>query len=127
MNMKKILFWAPRVLCILFAFFISLFAFDVFDGGRSFWESALAFLIHLIPTFAIIAVLIVAWKREWIGAILCFALALLYVIWAWGRFEWYAYFLISGPLVVISILFLMNWIHRVKARPEISIPGSDSP
>jgi hypothetical protein len=28
---KRLLFWAPRILCILFAAFVSLFALDVFD------------------------------------------------------------------------------------------------
>ena len=29
---KRLLFWTPRILCLLFAGFISLFALDVFEG-----------------------------------------------------------------------------------------------
>jgi hypothetical protein len=110
--MKNFLFWTPRVLCILFALFLSLFALDVFEERRSIWVSMPDFLIHLLPTYAIIAVLIVAWRWEWIGAILCFALAAVYAIWAMGRFHWGVFFVIPGPLIVIGTLFLMNWFSR---------------
>ena len=39
---KRTLFWAPRILCILFAVFVSLFALDVFGEGYGFWETILA-------------------------------------------------------------------------------------
>ena len=51
------LFWTPRILCILFSIVISLFALDVFAEDYSTGEAILAFLIHLIPTAAILAVL----------------------------------------------------------------------
>jgi len=41
---KRVLFWAPRVLGILFALFLSLFALDVFSEGYSFGETMLALL-----------------------------------------------------------------------------------
>src|SRR5512136_208534 len=36
------LYWAPRVLCIVMAMFISLFALDVFGSGQGFWWTTLA-------------------------------------------------------------------------------------
>ena len=45
-----VLYWAPRILSIIFAGFISLFALDVFNEGHSFWETLLALAVHLIPT-----------------------------------------------------------------------------
>jgi len=30
--LKRLFFWSPRILCILFAVFLSLFALDVFNG-----------------------------------------------------------------------------------------------
>ena len=47
---KRLLFWTPRIMCILFAVFVSLFAFDVFGEGYGFWKTLLALLMHLIPT-----------------------------------------------------------------------------
>ena len=109
---KRVVYWTPRTLCILFAVFISLFALDVFEEGKGFWETSVALLLHLVPTIIIVAVLVVSWRREWIGGILFIALGIFYVVWAWGRFHWAAYAFISGPLLLMGILFLLNWRHR---------------
>ena len=111
---KRVLFWIPRVLGILFAMFLSLFSFDVFDEGYSLWETILALLIHLVPVYIVVIVLIIAWRWEWVGAVLFNALAVFYVVSAWGRFDWSAYLLISGPLIVVGVLFLFNWIYRAQ-------------
>jgi hypothetical protein len=66
----KILQWTPRILCILAILFISLFALDSFSSERTFWQNTAAFLMHLIPSFVLLAILIVAWKWENIGGIL---------------------------------------------------------
>jgi hypothetical protein len=115
-TMKRVLFWTPRILCILFAVFLSLFALDVFGEGLGFWESMLALLIHLVPVYIVVIVLVVAWRWEWVGAVLFTALAVFYVVWAWGRFHWSAYVAISGPLVLLGVLFLFNWIYRAQLQ-----------
>jgi hypothetical protein len=115
---KRVLFWMPRVLCLLFAGFISLFALDVFGAGYGFWGTIGALLIHLIPTGIILIALAVAWRWEWIGAILFVALGAWYVIMAWGKFPWGTYLLIAGPAVLIGALFLVNWLLRAKLRPS---------
>ena len=51
-NAKLALFWTPRILCIVFALFLSLFSLDVFGEGYGFWETLLALLIHLVPGLA---------------------------------------------------------------------------
>ena len=61
---KRVLFWAPKILCILFAVFASLFALDVFDLGMGFGKTMFALLMHLIPVFGIVIVLIIAWRWE---------------------------------------------------------------
>ena len=115
-SIKRTLFWTPRALCILFAMFLSFFALDVFSEGYGFWETILALLIHLIPVYIVVIVLVIAWRWEWIGAILFFALALFYLVWSWGRFHWSAYLVISGPLVLLGVLFLFNWIYKTQMR-----------
>jgi hypothetical protein len=72
---KRVIFWAPRVLCILFAMFLSMFALDEFNEGYGFGETILALLIHLFPTFIVAISLVIAWRWEWVGAILFIALA----------------------------------------------------
>jgi hypothetical protein len=112
----KILFWAPRILCLLFAAFISLFALDVFDAGYGFWGTVLALLIHLVPTWLVLISLAIAWRWEWIGAILFVVLGAWYIIEAWGKFTWVTYLMISGPAFLIGALFLFNWLFRAQLR-----------
>jgi hypothetical protein len=113
---KQTLFWTPRILCILFALFMSLFALDVFGEGRGFWETVIALHIHLIPVYVVGIVLTVAWRWEWVGAVGFVGLAVLYVVWAWGRFPLANYIIMAGPLVVVAVLFLFNWILRAQIR-----------
>lgn len=115
-SIKRILFWTPRSLCILFAIFLGLFALDVFSEGYGFWATILALLIHLVPVYIVVIVLIIAWRWEWIGAILFIALALFYLVSSWGRFHWGAYLGISGPLFIIGVLFLFNWLYKAQLR-----------
>jgi hypothetical protein len=115
-TVKRVLFWTPRILCILFAGFLSLFALDVFGEGLGFWEAILALLIHLVPVYIVVIVLVVAWRWEWVGAVLFTALAVCYAVSAWGRFHWSAYVAISGPLVLLGLLFLFNWIYRAQLQ-----------
>jgi len=115
-SVKRMLFWAPRILSILFAVFVSLFAFDVFEQGYDFWETVLALLIHLIPTGIILIVLAISWRQEWVGGVLFSVLGALYLAWAWGKFDWLAYLMISGPLFLVGVLFLINWLYRAELR-----------
>ena len=116
--MKKpvhpILFWTPRGLVILLAIFISLFALDVFGEGYDFWHTVQALFMHLLPTFAVLLALAVAWRWESIGAILFIGLGIYYIISFGGRFDWPVYLVIAGPLFLAGLLFLVNW--KVKAR-----------
>ncbi len=113
---KRLLFWTPRVLCILLAMFLIVFALDVFSEGYGFWQTIGALLLHLVPACIVVIVLVIAWRREWVGAILFIALALFYLVWSWGRFHWSAYLVISGPLILLGVLFLVNWIYRAQLR-----------
>jgi hypothetical protein len=77
--MKKsliVLHWVPRIICILAILFVSMFALDSFAPGMSFWQQIGAFLMHLIPSFILTAMLIVAWKWEFIGGIIFTVLGL---------------------------------------------------
>ncbi|MEI8113871.1 MAG: hypothetical protein WCI54_09575 [Bacteroidia bacterium] len=62
--------WLPRIICILAILFVSMFALDSFAPGLSLWEQIGAFMMHLIPSFVLLAFLIVAWKWELVGGII---------------------------------------------------------
>jgi hypothetical protein len=115
---KLTLFWTPRVLTLLYAVFLSLFALDVFDEGYGMWQTIIALFMHLIPTWIVLAILAVSWRWGLVGTLLCFALGASYVIFCWGRFHWSAYLLISGPLFLIGALFLIDWLYQPRLRPN---------
>jgi hypothetical protein len=115
---KKLLYWTPRVLCIAFALFLSIFALDVFDAGYSFGETIVALFMHLIPVYMVIAALVIAWRWEWTGGVLFTALGLFYIYMTWNRAPLLAYVFISGPAFLLAALFLANWFYRADLRPK---------
>ena len=107
----RLLYWTPRILAILMAAFISIFALDVFEEGKSIGEIALALLIHLVPTMILVIALVVAWKRERVGGWLFLFLGVAMA--AVSRLEWAALVMISLPLVVTGALFLLQAQRKV--------------
>jgi hypothetical protein len=118
-SVKGLLFWTPRILCMLFAAFVSVFALDVFDAGLSIWKTMLALLIHLSPVFFLILILVLSWRWAWVGGIVFPALGALYIVWAWHRFHWPTYAIIAGPLFLLGILFWINWLCRAQLRAKV--------
>src|SRR5271165_1160495 len=114
----RLLYWSPRILTIAYALFISVFALDVFHEAHGFWHTALALSIHLIPSMVVVAVLIVAWRWEWIGAGLFFVAAVYYAVFMLHRNipNWDAVAGISLPLLVIAAMFMAGWIRRYDVR-----------
>lgn len=118
---RQALYWSPRVLTIAFIAFLSLFALDVFTEGRGFWETLLALAIHLIPSFVLIAALVLAWRWEWVGAVMfafAGALHLLMILrtplsWATKLAQMLP---IEGTAFVIAGLWLANWLKREELR-----------
>ena len=112
---KRLLFWSPRIICIAFAFFLSMFALDVFSEVHGFWKTLLALSIHLVPVYIVLAVLVVAWRWEWVGALGFAGLATWYTKGAWHRHpDWVA--IIAGPMLVLATLFLINWLKHDQLR-----------
>jgi len=101
--------WAPRVAGVLVAAFLALFALDAFEN-QSFLGALPAFAIHLIPSFFVLAAVAISWKLEWVGAVAFFGLAVAYAVMVRGRIDWIA--AISGPLVLVGVLFLVAWRRR---------------
>ena len=111
--MKRFLFWTPRILCLLFAALISLFALDVFGEHQGFWNTTLALLMHLIPTGILLIILAV--PALGVGGRLPVPRPgrILFVAF-WGRFHWLVYAIMSGSLFLLGALFLLSWSHRAE-------------
>lgn len=103
---SRIIQWTPRILCILAILFISLFALDSFSSERTFWQNAAAFLMHLIPTFVLLAVLIVAWKWEKAGGIILTIVAVALGIFAFNINYNQRHFTLMQSIINVSILCL---------------------
>ncbi len=120
---NKILFWTPRILSILFIGFFALFSLDIFGNGYGFWETVVGLFMHNLPSLILLAVLIVAWKHELVGAIAFFAGGLLYITLLlrtmlmnpppqWYMLSWSV--TIAGPAFVIGILWILDWRQKRK-------------
>jgi len=114
--MNKAVYWTPRILTIVFIIFISLFALDSFDGNLSFMEKIKGFLIHLIPSAFVVVILYFSWEHEIFGAVAFLLLAIGYSIMVWGKFPLATCFIISGPMIIISLLFFMG--SRTKQKTQ---------
>ena len=107
---KRLLYWAPRILGLVIGLFLGLFAFDVFGHGHGFLETALAFIVHLIPTALVLIALAIGWQWELAGALLFLGLGVCYAVMAFGHPTWIL--IVAGPIFLVSFLFLLSWIYR---------------
>lgn len=115
-NMKKFLYWAPRILGIIMAGFITMFAFDVFEEGKTAGEIALALLMHLLPTILLVISLVVAWKMEKIGGWLFIALAAASLF--LNGFDPTPNLILTLPLLLIGAMFLWHYNKFVKGAAD---------
>jgi len=92
--------WSGRTLGILFAIFLGLFASDS--------QGVIGFLIHLIPSFLIIASVALAWKWPALGA----AAFMIMAVAATAFFHTYrdgaTLLLITGPYALVGALFFLQ-------------------
>lgn len=117
----KILHWTPRVICILAILFISLFALDSFDSNRTILQQIGDFLMHLMPSFGLIIVLIVAWKWEFIGGIIFILIGLGFSPFIFKHnynmnhsveLSLQTVFIIAMPFVIVGILFIVSHFKK---------------
>ena len=105
--------WAPRVLTVGVAAFLSVIALDVFSEGRPMTWAFFALAMHLVPSVLVLLIVVIAWKFEWLGAIAAGALAFLYG----QNLPWTTSLIITGPLMVVAALYAANALrHR---RPVV--------
>ena len=120
----KVFHWIPRILCIIAILFVSLFALDTFSSHRTVWQNAVAFLIHLLPSFVLLAALVIAWKWEKTGGIIFIIIGLVSFIellhLSVRNFTLAQSLrnasLICLPFVVTGILFVISHYSKKKER-----------
>ena len=120
---SRIIYWLPRALCIVAILFVSMFALDSFQPGRSIWEQLQDFAMHLIPSFILTIFLVIAWKWELIGGILFLLIGLgLSPIIYMHNFRmngsvWMSLGvlgMITVPFIIVGILFILGGNSKKK-------------
>jgi len=102
--------WVLRILLILMILFWALFSLDVFTEQQGFWNILVGFLMHNIPVFVMIIILIIAWKWEHIGGMLLMLCVLGFAFFIFARSGRFMY----GTLIMVGIPFLIGAMFVVN-------------
>lgn len=100
---------AATSLGVLYAVALLVFAADVFNHEQNIAQTFYDILLHLLPTAVVLFIVVVAYNRPLIGAIIYLVLGLMYIITGWARMHWSAHVLIAGPLLLLSALYITAW------------------
>jgi len=104
----RALVWAPRALCFTFAAFISLFALDAIDSSHSFRTNAMDLVVHLIPTWVLLAFLAVGWRWPRAGGVLLIAAGLYYALQSGPAHHLSWILVVAAPAWLCGALFLIS-------------------
>ena len=100
---------AATIIGILYALALLVFAADVFNNEQNIAQTFYDLLLHLIPTAVVLFIVVVAYNRPLIGAIVFLVLGLMYIITGWASMHWTSHVLIAGPLLLLSALYITYW------------------
>jgi hypothetical protein len=123
---SRLIFLLPRIICILAIVFISIFAFDAFDSDLSIWKQIQDFAMHLIPSFVLLLILLIAWQWELIGGIIFMLIGLglspvIYIHnYHMNGSVWMSLGVISMitlPFILVGVLFMLShWNKKKQAK-----------
>lgn len=122
----RFIYWLPRILCIIAILFISVFALDAFQPELTVWQQIQAFAMHLIPSFILLLILIIAWKWELAGGIIFLLIGI-----GLSPLVFMHNYRMNGsigtslmiiatitfPFILVGILFILG--HRIKSKKTI--------
>jgi len=92
-------------MAVAFALFLAMFAADVFLEGNNFIVTSGAFLLHLVPAFSVILLVILGWRRDGLAAIGFGVLAIAFWVALSGWSNPPAFMLFTLPPVGIGLAF----------------------
>ena len=94
---------------ILYAFALLVFAADVFSKNQNISKTLIDLFLHFIPTIIVLLLVVIAYQRPLIGSIIFAVSGIFYIITGWANLHWTAYILVAGPLLVVSILYVIAY------------------
>ncbi|MFA6410685.1 MAG: hypothetical protein WCW26_03885 [Candidatus Buchananbacteria bacterium] len=112
--MKKFIYWLPRVLAVGFILFLSLFALDVFDIQAPWYLLLGGFLMHLIPSFVLIVVTIIAWKKPLWGGLIFIGATL--VMGFWLNWPVMSLVVILPPALLGGLFLLQDYYFKKSMK-----------
>lgn len=107
--------WIPRIIIITFVALFSMFSLDAFDGNGPILDQLAMFLIHMIPSFVMILVLIASWNRSVIAGIMFMALGIVFTFYFSTYRQAAAFFTISLIPFLTGMIFLLPTLLRKRA------------
>jgi hypothetical protein len=110
------LYYTPRLATLLFSVLICLLALDVFPGEGGVWKTLVAFVVHLLPGLGLLVGCLLAWRYEWLGALVFMGWGVFYVLFARG-FGVMVYVEVAVLPFSLGVLYLLNWFYRADLRP----------
>ena len=111
-RLAQVIHWAPRAAAITISLFLGLFSLDVFDNPETtLLEELGGFVIHSLPSIALLALLAIAWKRPAVGfwAFLVAAVLLAAISLPAGAFAIANLLLFVLPALMVAGLFYVDW------------------
>jgi cell division protein FtsW (lipid II flippase) len=120
----RVLHWLPRIICIMGILFISMFSIDALNSELTIWQQILSLSMHLIPSFVLILLLLLSWKRELIGGIIFMIIGLGFspIIFIhnfkMNQSIWISLGVISVitiPFAIVGVLFIVSHYRKKKS------------
>ncbi len=109
--------WIPRVLGLALALFLAVFALDAFSPDKTFVQALPTFVVHLAPAFAVLVLVALSWRWELVGAVTLIGLSFAYAYWSRHHLSWIL--AVSGPLLIVGLLFLLSWTQRTRTPATV--------
>ena len=94
---------------IFYALALLVFAVDVFNKEQGISQTVFDVCLHLAPTVVVLLFVFVGYKKPLSGAGICLVSALIYIITGWSNMHWTAHVVIAGPLLVLSMLYIISY------------------
>jgi hypothetical protein len=124
----EILFWTPRLMCIVAIVVMSMLSFDAFKPEFSSWHQIRTFILHMVPSFTLILLLLLAWRKELTGGTIFIVVGMLLSVFLY-RYNYQEYHsfiksfvpvaLVALPFCLTGILFVVDYFYKKRHRKLI--------
>ena len=109
-RLAKIIHWAPRVAAIMIVLFTSLFSLDVFEIEAPPLQLLGGFILHSLPSIAMIVLLVFAWKRPVVGFVAFIIAGVLFaILFVRDIYALPNLLLFVFPILLVAFLFYADW------------------